>query len=313
MGSLIAQVAVFAFICHFQWISVTAQTFALYTPKSLAAQYLTMNSEAMGFDPKFPTRILFQDTDENPSIDIHLLFWKHYARLGYYNIIVVGYPAGQLNIALLSEAIGQFIYNMKEVHHLELNSTVLIATGYGVSIAGRAGRWINLQGNQTIRAIFAMGPPTNSKGVYRDGVYQLRADDAQKVVVFHTNSNHPKFTQERLGRLDIYITPDCSYLDCSKNTAFGYFMNMTAYNVQGLYRDVFEKKCRLLPHIIVEAPSEMDLLNLCGAYKIISTRPQLQEGTNVFGRNLPLIQRHWGNFCMIRNGTEFGVIGLKNF
>lgn len=304
MRSLIIQVAVCAFIFDFQWSSIAAEniSFELYAPKEDSVRYPHNK-----FDPQYPTRIFIQDLDEDALSDASLQFRKHYDNLGYYNKIVVSYPKGPADLLNYPPIISIYIHNMmREDRPLQLNSTIVIGNGAGAYLAGIVGRKIRHHHNKTFQAIFALDPPPTAY-VYLEHLARLRLDDADKVVVFHNNASHTNFTQKRLGALDIYLETNCSISNCSKNTAFGAFMKLIQYNLESLPTETPEE----CPQVsLVEGPSELEFLNLCGAYRMFNSKPLLIKALDELAPHLIVINRHWGDFCIFKQGFNVRVIKL---
>ncbi|XP_031626278.1 lipase member H-like isoform X1 [Contarinia nasturtii] len=127
-------------------------------------------------------------------------------------------PDIEYHIETIGDNVAELIFNMCKNNTININNLELVCNGIGCDVAGIAGkkftqRKLNENQLRKIPNIIAFNPTGLNKFEDFDLNSNLQPEDADKVVVFHTNDAF-RGDGTRLGTLDIFLNGDAYQPSC---------------------------------------------------------------------------------------------------
>lgn len=217
----------------------TSAEFYLFPHKSDTFHVISLDNSnlesELGFQRTNPTRLIMLQTPDQALDDSNKILREYYDNKGDYNKIVVNlkYPKkGSKSESQVSAEIGQLLQHLNRTYEVQLNETIVVASGIAAHVAGNAGKWLYQNHEYRLGLIIGLNP-SMAKELPKEMI--LTKLDAEGVAVYHTNVNRTGIFRN-VGTADIYANnqthqPECvgdtlEQLDeCSHQMALLYFMS----------------------------------------------------------------------------------------
>lgn len=219
--------------CRSQKLQIELAPPRLYRTTFLNTSLTFEDIDEAGYMRRLPTRVIIYDWNKDQDKAEYIKLNKYMKSIGEFNRIFVDHSqvlSGddqylQINVARQGDALGRLLFHLHSLGFLVVDELVIIGVGIGAHLAGNAGRYLKaLNIPLCVGTIVALDP---SFEMDRRPRYRLQKQNAEAVIVFHTNVNGTGI-YEAVGHADLYFNsqrmqPDCDTELCSHKKALVYF------------------------------------------------------------------------------------------